>query len=359
MDPYLPCYDQTYFASAYQHGPAISVRNYTVNPSNYASPAQPQRQQQAGLGGQPTPLSDEDSDSDVLPELTVKVFARGSGKNYVVRNVEVGSISSNSTFKQFVVREFGNEICGEAEDLEIGYFKGNKRVWIRTDDDYLEVLGKLRSGNAITLWCDSGTKSSGRKRVLADDKSDSDSDGTQRSSTSRLKRRKRSLYEEKNARVQEIFEKLKVRHGDKYTGPQYRLWAEAIDVNQHSSYDEHPQGSFFSAMQGRAHGIRKSGSSDVLSTAVTTLATSLAAALQPRGESSSICSTASGSSTPPQHKPRSPVITPVRAAQLKTTYINQIKELHSLVEIGALTTEQYEVQRDSILQQMDKLNPKI
>ena len=47
-----------------------------------------------------------------------------------------------------------------------------------------------------------------------------------------------------------------------FTGPQYRLWAEAIDVKQHSSYDEHPQGSYFSAMQGRAHSVRKSSSSD-------------------------------------------------------------------------------------------------
>ena len=32
---------------------------------------------------------------------------------------------------------------GEAKNLEIGYFKGNKRVWIRTDDEYLEILRKL------------------------------------------------------------------------------------------------------------------------------------------------------------------------------------------------------------------------
>ena len=105
------------------------------------------------------------------------------------------------------------------------------------------------------------------------------------------------------------------------------------------------------------HGVRKSGSSNVLTTAVTTLATSLAAALQPHGESSH--ENAAGSSTPPQHTPRSSAITPVRAAQLKTTYINQIKELYALVEIGALTMEQYEVQRASILQQMNDLNPRV
>jgi len=54
-------------------------------------------------------------------------------------------------------------------------------------------------------------------------------------------------------------------------------------------------------MQGCTHGVRKSGSSDVLTTAVTTVATSLAAALQ-HGESSSGASNHknAGSSTPPQ-----------------------------------------------------------
>ena len=368
MDPYAsPYYDQTYFASNYQPGPAISVTNYAVNRASYASrPSStqtPSQQFETGHGSILTSLiDDEDLDSndhDVLPELTIKVFRKGSGgKNYVVRSIQTANISNDTAFREFVVHEFGNKVCGEAKSMEIGYFKGNKRVWIRTGDDYSQILGKLRSGSTITLWCEC---SPGRKRAVeSDEHSDSDSDGTQKNSSSTLKRRRKSLSEEKNACVQEIFQKLKTQHGDKYTGPQYRLWAEAIDVNQHSSYNEHPQGSFFSAMQGRAHGVRKSGSSDVLTTAVTTLATSLAAALQPPCSESSNNSAhkSAGSSTPPQRESRSPVITPVRAAQLKTTYITQIKELHSLVEIGALTPEQYEDQQDSILQQMDRLNPR-
>ena len=38
------------------------------------------------------------------------------------------------------------------------------------------------------------------------------------------------------------------------------------------------------------------------------------------------------------------------------TYIQQIKELHSLWEIGAITKEHYMKQRDILLEQMDKLN---
>ena len=241
--------------------------------------------------------------------------------------------------------------------MEIGYFKGNKRVWMCTGDDYSEILGKLRSGSTITLWCEC---SPGRKRAVeSDEHSDSDSDGTQKNSSSTLKRRRKSLSEEKNACVQEIFQKLKAQHGDKYTGPQYRLWAEAIDVNQHQVMMNIPKALSFLLCKNVLTVLKKSGSSDVLTTAVTTLATSLAAALQPPCSESSNGSAhkSAGSSTPPQRISGSPIITPVRAAQLKTTYISQLKELHSLVEIGALTPEQYEDQRDSNLQQMSKLNP--
>ncbi len=83
----------------------------------------------------------EKLDWDVLPELTVNVIERvGGGKNYVLRNVQVGTISSNFAFRQFAVREFGKKVCGTAKHLHIGYLKGNKHVWMRTGDGYLEIL---------------------------------------------------------------------------------------------------------------------------------------------------------------------------------------------------------------------------
>lgn len=89
-------------------------------------------------------------DSEVLPELTVKVFERGGGrKNYVLRDVQVGTISSNKGFKDLVVHEFGTEVCGPAKDFQIRYLKGNKRVWIRTDKDYSEILQKLYNRSAL------------------------------------------------------------------------------------------------------------------------------------------------------------------------------------------------------------------
>ena len=42
--------------------------------------------------------------------------------------------------------------------------------------------------------------------------------------------------------------------------------------------------------------------------------------------------------------------------QLCSTYTQQIKDLHSVVDIGATLNEDFVEQRDILLQQMNKLN---
>ena len=56
----------------------------------------------------------------------------------------------------------------------MGYFQGNKRVWVRNEDDIQEVVKLLRSkdNHSVTLWCMG--KSWASKRVL--ELSDSESD---------------------------------------------------------------------------------------------------------------------------------------------------------------------------------------
>ena len=49
-------------------------------------------------------------------------------------------------------------------------------------------------------------------------------------------------------------------------------------------------------------------------------------------------------------------LTPGKTAQLRSTYIKLIKELHDLLEVGAITQEHFTKQRDSLLEQMDKPN---
>ena len=49
-------------------------------------------------------------------------------------------------------------------------------------------------------------------------------------------------------------------------------------------------------------------------------------------------------------------LTPGKDANLHSTYIQQIKKLHFVLEIGAITEGHCMKQRDTLLRQMDKLN---
>ena len=49
-----------------------------------------------------------------------------------MRSVQTANISNDTAFREFVVHEFGNKVCGEAKNMEIRYFKGNGYVQVMT-----------------------------------------------------------------------------------------------------------------------------------------------------------------------------------------------------------------------------------
>lgn len=49
-------------------------------------------------------------------------------------------------------------------------------------------------------------------------------------------------FDAKVQRIDSLASELKEKHGDKFTIIQYKLWAEALDVNKHESKDVPPVG---------------------------------------------------------------------------------------------------------------------
>ena len=124
--------------------------------------------------------------------------------------------------------------------------------------------------------------------------SDSESDGIK----SKSKQRKQcSKYTEKLERIDDTVDELKCKHGSAYNVIQYRVWAETIDAGRHDSLENPSKGSFFKS-QGRKGNSRASTppASSASSASVTEQAT----------------------------------LTPGKGANLRSTYIQQIKELLSL-----------------------------
>ena len=77
----------------------------------------------------------------------------------------------------------------------MGYFQGNKHVWVRNEDDIQEVVKLLRSkdNHCVTLWCMGKSRAS--KRVL--ELSDSESDEEVEIKSKSKQRKKCSKYTEK------------------------------------------------------------------------------------------------------------------------------------------------------------------
>ena len=48
-------------------------------------------------------------------------------------------------------------------------------------------------------------------------------------------------------------------------------------------------------------------------------------------------------------------VSPIKCATLRSQYIEQLKQLHQLLELTAVTKEEYEQQKDIILDKMKKM----
>ena len=107
------------------------------------------------------------------------------------------------------------------------------------------------------------------------------------------------------------------------------MWAEAIDSGGHSSKEEPPKGSIFKRGTGNKH---------VKCTAAATAAITCS----PTKE---VVASANASSS----------LTPRSAAALKSIYIKQLKELHELLELHAISEHDFSKQRDHSLGMMGSL----
>ena len=136
----------------------------------------------------------------------------------------------------------------------MGYYVGNKRVWIRNQNDIHDVIHLLNSKDnySVTLWCvghsatptvlPTGSKHPRNPTVLLSDDSDDETPEKQQSAKSKPRKNK-SRQEVKQ--IDDLIDQLKEKHDTKYNVMQYRIWAETIDAGKHSSLEMPPRGSIF------------------------------------------------------------------------------------------------------------------
>ena len=121
------------------------------------------------------------------------------------------------------------------------------------------------------LWCEGITpppKQQWLTPIVIGDVSSSDDE-----QPSSKKVPKRSALDEKAARLQSISRQLQAKHSDTF---QYKLWAEALDVDKHKSMEEPPPGTIWGTSKDSK---QASLQSDAMNEAFTTMETSIATAL--------------------------------------------------------------------------------
>ena len=260
---------------------------------------------------------------DELISVSVKIIGRNEKrsehKTFVLRDIDIKKIDNIRSLKQQILDQFGNEFVDEDLNFNIGYHKGTTRIWIRTESDLGELL-RIMQSKSPTLWCDGVEQQKRKKRSkLPALEGSSDSDNDQHSQTAKKKRK--TANEDKESRVDDTMDKLREKHGTKWSNIQYRVWAETMVGGRHTSYDHPPKGAYFK---------RSKGSQGTAS---------------PPGDSSE-----------DQGAKSSAAMTPVKAAQLNSMYIKQIGELHSLLDLGAITSEDFLKQKNAILDLMNNLH---
>lgn len=131
-------------------------------------------------------------------------------------------------------------------------FKGKKMI-ITNDEDinslYVYASGKRKKIMlSIQRSCESkevGTRKRPKRILVTDDDDEAPEE------VKEPKKKKQSKSEEKFARVQEVVEKLKGKHGTKYTIEKLNCWAHMIDMGKHDSYEEPPKLPFFGSVSRR------------------------------------------------------------------------------------------------------------
>jgi hypothetical protein len=263
------------------------------------------RIQAAGLEATGRPASPSSPSSDksepIVVSPSVKIICpnekNSEHKVFLLNHVNFGDIETLDSLRDEIFDQFGGDYIDENCGFDLGYYKGSKRIWMRNDGD-LKELTRLLVARPITLWC-SGRKKKSKKRESSDSEDEQPRN-----------KKKKSSSDERLERVDDIVDELRQKNKSLYSILQYRVWAETIVGGRHVSLDNPPKGSFF----------KKSGSPE---------------------------------RSIPEKRPAA--ITPIRAADLKSTYIKQIRELHSLQDVGAITEADFQKQKKTILDQMDQL----
>ena len=221
---------------------------------------------------------------------------------FILRNLS-RDMDSPEKLKMAIFTQCGNETVPPPTNMELGFYNQTKKLWINNRLDVNDLWELVSKSDKLTLWCvgvGSNSKSSRNTKRSNDER---DKDETAESEPPK----KMTKMEEKRALADDYEKKLKEKH------------AESTKVAK-------------KGQDGPADDSVISGMISVMN---------------------SLCSAI----TPVQNKQevRRATLSPMKKAELRSTYIKQLSELRLLHEGAVLSADEYEEQRKEVIDLMRQL----
>ncbi len=297
---------------------------------------------------------------DTVTDISIRVInpkKKRDAKTYILKDIHPQTIRTLKCLREHIFEQLGKGVVSFQLDFDIGYMSGNQRICF-TEREIGSLFPEIAKDGS-QLWCEGiipldTVPSLKRKRSnttpVVIDSSGSDDDTKL---PPRKQKSKRSAMDEKAERVQKLADKLQAKHGDTYNKIQYKLWAEAMDVNKHKSMERPPPGTIWGTPK---ESKRAQSTSEAMSEAFTNMATTLVTAFNKPTPPPGLSSPISNKSTSSIQSEAG--VSPGRLADLQGKFFTQIEQLHKLFDCGALSEEQFEKRKQVILDRLDELASK-
>lgn len=290
-------------------------------------------QPNVGSGSSTTPLSSpstsmqnsQDADQSKV-DAYLRVLNPANKKDfrlYTLRDLS-REMDSSDKLKMAIFTQCGDEAVPLPRDMELGFYnQSGRKLWINNRLDMNDMWELVSKGEKLTLWCvglPSPTAQSSRNMKRSSSEREKELTGESEPPKKMSKMEKRALAEDYE-------QKLKEKHGDKFSNFQFKFWAEMLAHDQHQSLEEPPGHAMF---RRESKGGKKGQGSPADDTVI--------------GGMLSVMNTLCSAITPNQSRQevRRAILSPMKRAELRSTYIKQLSELRSLHESAMLSADEYE-----------------
>ena len=283
------------------------------------SPSVNQAAANSGQNGEQPPESEDDLE---FVNMEVKVLNPQNKKDYhmyTLRHIS-RDVDSPEKLKAEIYKQY-KDVVPSPQTMELGFFQHSKKKWINNRLDMNDMWKMAANGGKVTLWC----VGIGEKQKRSHD------DDSEQEPTRKRSKASDSSVDSLKSQAKDYEAQLKAKHSDTYTPFQYKLWAEMYAKGGHNSLDDPPHASMFN----RETKPQTRSAHDQQAVMVSVI--------------DKLCSAISAP------KQIGSTLSPMKKAELRSTYMKQLSELRQLHDNGVLTEDEYEEQREELVQLMRQL----